>query len=105
MTQDEREKIAHKGSYENDIVGFFASMEKKMEHFEQLEHDHDNTVQATKAFSSLASSNAGKKGVASMESSGKSQPDDGASKAEHLKNIRKKHGAQSKEYKEALIQI
>ena len=104
MTEEERKKIARKGAFENDIAGFFATMEKKMKKFEHSERDHDNAMQATKVFASLASSNSGKKDAEILKSSG-NMPSSGESKAEYLKVIRKKHGAQSKEYKEALVQI
>ena len=104
MTEEERKKVARKGAFESDIAEFFASMEKKMKTFEHSERDHHNAMQATKVFTSLASSNSDEKDVGSLKS-WSAMPSGGESKAEYLRVIRKEHGAQSKEYKEALVQI
>ena len=78
-----RECNAARGEIQKSVIGHFCLIEKKMASIESKER---NTGKTNKVLRLLSSS-------------GEKQ------NVEQLKSIRKQHGAQSKEYKEALTKI
>ena len=83
MSQSERDAYAARGEMQRAIMAAFITIEKKMTSIESKER---NTGKTNKVLRLLSSS-------------GEKQ------NVEQLKSIRKQHGAQSKEYKEALTKI
>ena len=83
MSQSERDAYAARGELQKSVIGHFCLIEKKMTSIESKER---NTGKTNKVLRLLSSS--GEK-----------------LNVEQLKSIRKQHGAQSKEYKEALTKI
>ena len=83
MSQSERDAYAARGELQKSVIGHFCLIEKKMASIESKER---NTGKTNKVLRLLSSS-------------GEKQ------NVEQLKSIRKQHGAQSKEYKEALTTL
>jgi hypothetical protein len=83
MSQSERDAYAARGERQQAAMGYFLAIEKDMTSIESKER---NTRKTNKVLRLLSSS-------------GEKQ------NVEQLKSIRKQHGAQSKEYKEALTTL